>query len=323
MTNWMKGEHAAGWYAALAVLSLSLTGILLRYLLNYSVSPLCVALWRNIVLCVVLGVVLELFYPMLTEIKKEDLLYYVVFGFVLAVFNLSWTFSVLYNGAAIATVLVYLSALFSLVFGRLIFKENISVVKAVIAIFAIAGIVLIAGNPNADAERHRVIAVGCGVLSGFMYSLYSVGGRLRMSRACDPWTMLLYTFLFAALWLALALVAGKFFSPGENWSVFPSVSLSWWLALFLLAVGPTLFGFVFLNMALAGLPVSTVNIVLTVEPVLTIAWAYCLLGESLSRCQWCGSVLIILAVAWLSLMERSGLAETEKMVVEQYKGPSS
>ncbi len=304
MANWIKGEGAAGGYAGMAILLLSTTGILLRYLLtNYTVSPVCIAFWRNTMLCLLLGVFLELFYPMLTEIRKKDLYFFAGFGLVLAMFNISWTLSVLYNGAAVATVLVYLSVFFSLLLGHLIFNERITWAKIFIAILAIVGIILIAGNTALSFWRGNLAAVGCGVFSGFAYSLYSVGGRMKMSQAYNPWTMLFYTFFFATLWLAAVMVAGKVMEPAGSWAFFPRVSLDWWMLLLLLAIGPTLFGFAFLNMALSGLPASTVNILLTAEPVLTIVWAYLLLGESLSRCQWCGSVLIIGAVFWLSILE--------------------
>lgn len=310
----VKSEGAAGGYAAMAVLLLSLTGILLRYLLNYAVSPLCVAFWRNVVLCALLGLVLELFYPVLMEIRKKDFCFFTGFGAVLALFNLSWTFSVLLNGAAVATVLVYLSAVFSLLLGRLIFKESITRAKIVIVLCAMAGIVLITDNAGINIDGKHLVAVGCGIFSGFAYSLYSVGGRLKMSQAYNPWTMLFYSFLVATFWLAVAMAVGKLMAPGYNWTVFPAVHSSWWLALFLLAAGPTLFGFAFLNMALSGLPASTVNILLTAEPVLTIGWACWLLGENLSRCQWCGSFLIIGAVCWLSILEMRAPGMVRKLI---------
>ena len=64
-----------------------------------------------------------------------------------------------------------------------------------------------------------------------------------------------------------------------------------------LALFPTLLGFGFYNIALGYLQASVVNLLATLEPVMTALLAYALLGERLTGVQLLGSALILTAVA--------------------------
>jgi len=76
-----------------------------------------------------------------------------------------------------------------------------------------------------------------------------------------------------------------------------------WGLLFLLAAGPTVMGFGLYMVSLSFLPSSTANLIVTVEPVLTILIAFFFLGERLSSDQIFGSALIIGGVVLLRVFE--------------------
>ena len=77
--------------------------------------------------------------------------------------------------------------------------------------------------------------------------------------------------------------------------------MSGWLILFLLAAGPTLAGFGLYNVSLSYLPSSVVNLIVTLEPVMTAIMAYFLLGEIMTGVQIGGGLLILAGVIFLRI----------------------
>jgi drug/metabolite transporter (DMT)-like permease len=72
----------------------------------------------------------------------------------------------------------------------------------------------------------------------------------------------------------------------------------------LLAIGPTLGGFGLYTVSLTYLPTTTANLILTLEPGMTAALAYLLLGERLTGPQLAGSALVLISVFLLRLSDR-------------------
>ena len=102
------------------------------------------------------------------------------------------------------------------------------------------------------------------------------------------------------------LVLPSIFLLGYNWMApllpqgVASTDLFWlgdayagWLVLILLAVGPTIGGYGLYTVSLNYLPASVANIIATLEPVMTAAQAFILLGERFTAPQWIGSALIV------------------------------
>ncbi len=140
-------------------------------------------------------------------------------------------------------------------------------------------------------------------------------GRSAAQRGLNPWTTLLYTFGYAAVFLVvLNLVPGGFL-PGKAsrpadffWL---GNSAAGWGALFLLAAGPTLAGFGLYNMSLSYLPSSVANLIVTLEPAFTAVIAYFLLGERLNGMQVGGSLMILAGVVFLRVYEGWGTGQAQ------------
>src|SRR5512147_1827765 len=69
----------------------------------------------------------------------------VLYGLTLAVFNSMWTFSVQFNGAAVATMFAFCSPAITAILSRIIFKEKISWVKIVSIALSLFGMVFVSG----------------------------------------------------------------------------------------------------------------------------------------------------------------------------------
>lgn len=294
--------------AVIAAAILSTTAIFIRYLTQtYHIPALVLAFWRDIFVGLTLLPALGLLRPALLKAGRRHLPYLLAYGFVLAIFNSLWTLSVALNGAASATVMVYCSAGFTALLGRWLLKERLGWAKLVAVAFSLGGCVLVAGALDPAAWRVNLAGVLTGVLSGLAYAAYSLLGRSAAQRGLNPWTTLLYTFSFAALFLLVAnlLPAGLLPGAAARPADFLWLGSAWagWGVLFLLAAGPTVAGFGLYNVSLTHLPSSVANLVVTLEPAFTTVTAYFFLGERLNLTQIGGGLLILTGVVILRLYE--------------------
>jgi drug/metabolite transporter (DMT)-like permease len=313
--------------AVLSAAILSTTAIFIRYLTGaYQIPALVLAFWRDVFVVLTLIPILGLLHPALLRLPPRQWLYLLAFGLVLAIFNSLWTLSVALNGAAIATVLVYSSAGFTALLGRWLLRERLGWGKLLAVTLSLAGCVLVSGalDPRVwqnSGETFALAGILTGLFSGLSYAAYSLMGRSAAQRGLNPWTTLLYTFGFAAIFLGLVNLAPLSWLPGKAAQpvdfLWPGGSLAGWGILFLLAAGPTVAGFGLYNVSLSHLPSSVANLILTLEPVFTAASAYVLLGERLGVVEIAGSLLILGGVVFLRLYElyQNGLVKRSRVGV--------
>ncbi len=298
-----------GYSAALiAVIFLAFTAILIRFLSDsYELQPLVLAFWRAaFVPCTVVPVMATL-HPALLRIARADLAYLVAHGLILAAFNSLWTISVILSGAAVATVLVYSSAAFTAVLGRLFLRERLDASRVLVIGLCLFGCVCVSGAWSPSIWATTPLATATGVLSGLGYAAYSLMGRAASLRGLNPWTTLVFSFSFATVFLLLTNLVPGDLVPGAatRFADLFALSDAWhgWSLLLLLAAGPTVVGFGLYNISLAHLPASVANLVVTLEPVLTGVLAFLLLGETLTSTQLIGSATIVAGVILLRIQE--------------------
>jgi drug/metabolite transporter (DMT)-like permease len=304
-----KAHLTRGYTAAFfSAVILSFTSLFIRYLTQtYMLPALVLAFWRDFFVTLSLFFALRLLKPALLRVKRKYLLYLVLYGLVLAIFNSLWTLSVALNGAAVSTVLAYCSAGFTALLGRWLLKERLDWSKLLAVGFCLAGCVLVSGALEPAAWRVNLLGIITGVLSGLLYAFYSLMGRSASQRGLNPWSTILYAFGFAAIFLLLFNLLGRSFLPGAitRTADFLWLGKAWagWGILFLLAVGPTLAGFGLYNISMIYLPSSVANLILTLEPALTSISAYLLLAERFTWVQVGGSLLILGGVVFLRIYE--------------------
>ena len=303
-------EHTKGYFFAISsAVVLAMTGICIRYLTDtHGMEPLILAFWRNVLLVVPLLLILECSFPKLVEIELKNLPYLAGHGLILALFNVIWIESVRMNGAGVATFLVYSSVPFSAVLGRLLLSERLDFAKAAAIMTALGGCFLVSGAFSDGLGSSSISGLGIGLVSGFCFGVYSTSAKHLRERGLNSWTLMLYSFGCAALFLFLAqgvvsINNGKPFVPAAEYLSL-GASLPGWSVLLLLAVGPTLIGFGLYNVSLGYLESSTVNLLATAEPPFTAVLAYLLLGERLTGPQLCGSTLIVAAIIILKTAGR-------------------
>jgi DME family drug/metabolite transporter len=288
-----KPSMTKGYAIALtATILWATTGILISYLLtHYTITPLTLACWRDVIVSSVLAAVLAAVRPSLLRIRRQDLPFFAVYGFFgVAVFNALWVYSVDFNGATLAVVLVYTGPAFVAIAAHWLFHETLTPLKILAVALSLVGCVLVTGAYNLAQVRLNPLGLLCGVGVGVGFAFYSIFGKLSTPRY-SPWTATAYSFGFGAFFLLLTQRPAHLVSMGN--------APLGWLTLFILAAGPTLIGFALYMVSLGYLPVSVASLIATLEPVFTAILAFFLLGERLNVIQIVGSLLVILGVVSL------------------------
>jgi drug/metabolite transporter (DMT)-like permease len=304
--------------AFISAVILSTTAIFIRFLTqDYHLPALVLAIWREIIVALTMLAILGLFKPALLRVDRRHVRFLVLYGLALAIFNSLWTLSVSLNGAAVSTVLAYCSPAFTALLGWWLLKERLGWAKLLAVALSLAGCVLISGALNPAAWRVNLLGIVTGILSGLLYAVYSLLGRTASQRGLNPWTTLLYTFAFAAVFLLAFNLLGQGFLPGAitRPADFFWLGNSWagWGLLLLLAMGPTLAGYGMYNVSLTLLPSSVANLIVSLEPAFTATIAYFLLGERLTWVQVGGSLMVLGGVIFMRVYEGwlAGQAQVE------------
>jgi len=299
-------RSAQGYTAALiSAIFLSTTSIFIRHLITgFDVPPLVLACWRNVIVVSTLIPAMLVLSPRLLRVEWPNIPFLALFGLMLAGFNGLWTLSVAYNGAAVATVMVYCSVAYTAILGWKFLGESLGALKFGAIALCLGGCALISGALNASAWQTNFLGVVVGLLTGLCYTAYSLMGRVTSKRGISPWTTLLYIFGFAGFFLFLVNLTGGWF-PG---SAVTPLDMFWlgsrwdgWIVLILLGAIPTVGGYGFYNVSLCLLDASVANIIVSLEPAFTAVFAFLILGEVLTPVQLLGSALLLAGVAAIKL----------------------
>lgn len=276
----------------------STTGVFIAYLVtNYKMPPLLLALWRNVLVCVALAPVLFLVRRSLLVIPNSQIGFYVLYGFLLAVFNSIWTLSVQANGAAVATVLAYSSAGFTAILAWWIFHESMGLPKILAILLSLTGCVLVSNAYSREMWNLNPMGVVAGLLSGLLFAGYTLIGKEVARRKINTWTSMLYSFGFGSLFIMVfnlfPVLPG---AAGSFRALSPNLPMSGWFVLITLSFVPTVVGFGLYNTSMNYLPASITNLLATLEPAMTAVEAYLFLHERMTTIQIFGSLIILLAV---------------------------
>jgi len=311
--------------AFVATVLWSSTAIFIGYLTTrFHMPPLALAFWRDLIVAGALFATLALVARPLLHLERQHLLFFVLYGFVLAVFNGLWMVSVTLNGAAVSTVLVHSSPAFTVLFGWRRLGERLDAFKIGAVTLSIAGCMFVSGAYERAAWQVNPAGILVGLVTGVVFAAYSLLGKCSSRRGVNPWTATLYTFAFGAAFLSLVQRADTLLWLSRPLAAGPSgwheAALGWG-TLVLLAAGPTLGGYGLYTVSLTHLPAATANLIATLEPAMTAVLAFCLLGERLTIPQLLGGSLILIGVVLLRFGERAANAADVPPQPSQLQSP--
>lgn len=293
--------------AFIATTFLATTAIFIGYLTRIQhMPPLLVALWRDILVCTLLGPAIFFIRRSLLHIERRHWRFFILFGFVLAAFNSVWALSVKFNGAAVATVLAYGSTGFTALLARWIFGERLDLPKIAAILLSLGGCVLVSNAYDRQMWNLNPLGIVFGLLTALLYAIYTLMGKETSRRRINSWCALLVAFALASLFLlVINFIPGL---PGyvRGWTeLLPVLPASGWMLLMGLAL-VSVFGFGLYILAMNYLQASVTNLIATLEPMQTAILAFLLLGERMTVLQGMGGVLIVLSLLIVRTSERVG-----------------
>ncbi len=301
-------SYSRGYLIALVATGLwSTTGPFISYLSKtYALPSLVLAFWRDLFVSFGMLVGLGIISPSRFHLDRSHWKFMLFYGLTLAIFNSMWTFSVQYNGAAVATVLAFSSPAMTAILSRIVYKEKIGWIKTISIGLSLIGLVFVSGAQDPATWQLNAVGILFGILTGFFFGVYNLEGKHASDEHIDSWTALLYSFAIASFFLLIFNIGNDFFSGKTIFGdmLWLGSSIKGWGILFFLAVAPTLGGFGLYTMSMHFIPATTANLIATLEPVLTSIWAYFFLSEILKGSQLFGGLLIIAGVVLLRASEK-------------------
>ena len=224
----------------------------------------------------------------------------------IGLFNLAFNTSVAVNKASVATALMFCAPVFVALGSWWVFHERLRPLQMLAMVVNLLGFALV-GTVSAllAGTTGNVSGLLLGLFSGICFALYTLLGRgaARVNRV-SPIVIVFYTYLFGTL----ALVLWGFITQGIH-SLIITLDSSGWALLVILALGPTLFGYLLFTVSLRYLSAPIASIFHTLEPVMTALLAFFLLGRILTALQWLGLGLIVASV---TVMQLSALLHSRK-----------
>lgn len=191
--------------------------------------------------------------------------------------------------ASLVALLLYLYPAFVTLLAAAWLGERLTRVKSAALLLCLAGSALMIGGGHGEP-----IGIALSLGAAVVYSLYIVIGA-RVTRGVDPLaTTAIVCLAAAAVFGALSIARAAAGAPPH----LPHTA-SAWAALFAIAFVSTVMAMLAFFAGLARLGAARTSMLSTLEPVVTVALASLLLGETLSALQWVGGASVLLAVLWL------------------------
>jgi len=192
--------------------------------------------------------------------------------------------------AGLVAILLYLYPAFVTLLATIFLKKPVTTLKLVALSLTFGGTVLIIGL---DGGRGQILGIVLGITAAVLYSIYIIVGSTVMSN----------TDAFSAS-TTVIIAAGVVFSGivAATGVKFPA-TLTGWVAALAIALISTALAIVTFFAGLKRIDPANASMISTLEPVVTIALAAVVLGETMTMPKILGGMMILAAVALLARNE--------------------
>jgi len=195
-------------------------------------------------------------------------------------------FAALHHASAgLVALLLYAYPTLVVVLAAAFLREPLTLRKVALLAASFAGLALTVGGGQGTP-----IGYALGLAAAGVYSVYILVGA-RELKGVDALASTTVICLAAALTFALAAAAGGARLPGAWWG---------WAATGAIALVSTVVAILAFFAGLKRVGPATASIVSTLEPVVTVALAWLVLGESLGAAQLAGGALVLGCAAFLA-----------------------
>ena len=295
MNKSIKTSSRGYFYVIFAAVLWAISGSSAKFLFHSGVTTFQLVQLRITIAAVGLFLWLLLRNPSLVRIKRKDIFYFVILGiFGMGGVQFTYLFAISKINVAAAILLQYMApsfiALHSAVFAR--DKLNLQTVMALLG--ATFGCYLVVGAYNLDVLAMNIAGIVSGILSAISFAWYSIHGEYGMRRY-NPWTVLFYAMLFAALlWNILHPPLEAFFHPYNV--------VQWGWIMYIGVLG-TLVPFGLYLEGINLIRATRASITATLEPITAGVISFIFLNEILEPLQVMGGVLVLASIIILQIKQ--------------------
>ena len=233
--------------------------------------------------------------PALLRIARRDIWYFALFGAVgMGACQFTYLFAISKIKVAAAILLQYLAPSFIAVHAVVFARDRLSASTVLALAGATIGCYLVVGAYDLQLLSLNLVGVLSGILSAVTFAWYSIHGEYGMRRY-NPWTVLFYALLFAALvWNILHPPLEAFF---HRYS-----AVEWGWVLYIGILGTLLpFGLYLEGVNLIRSTRASITAIL--EPITAGVVSYVFLKETMAPLQIAGGLLVIGSIVLLQLKQ--------------------
>jgi drug/metabolite transporter (DMT)-like permease len=287
--------HRGYAYVILAALLWGVSGSSAKFLFNSGVTPYQVVQLRLTLAAVILLGWLAIRNPALLRIARRDIWYFALFGTVgMGACQFTYLFAISKIKVAAAILLQYLAPSFIAVHAVVFARDRLSASTVLALAGATIGCYLVVGAYDLQLLSLNLVGVLSGILSAVTFAWYSIHGEYGMRRY-NPWTVLFYALLFAALvWNILHPPLEAFF---HRYS-----AVEWGWVLYIGILGTLLpFGLYLEGVNLIRSTRASITAIL--EPITAGVVSYVFLKETMAPLQIAGGLLVIGSIVLLQLKQ--------------------
>ncbi len=235
-------------------------GIFVRRYTALGLSAMETVAIRIVIAAVMFSLFVLIYRRSLYVIRLKDLWIFLGSGVIsVGIFTYCYFTSMRLSSLSVAAVLLYTAPAFVMLFSLIFFKEKLTVPKVISLVLAVLGCAMTTGVIGGELT---VTLAGFlfGLGSGICYALYSIFSRFALDRGYEPFTITLYTFIFAAV-ISLCTIDVR-----PVWRVVTADIGSVGYAV-LFALVSCVMPYTLYTLGLKYISSSTASIIATVEPV--------------------------------------------------------
>jgi len=228
------------------------------------------------------------------KISRKGLFYSVLLGALTkGIFKLANDTAVTLVGVATSSILMYLAPVFVAMMSIVFFKEKLRGYQYVALLLNLVGCILMVTGGNFTELNISGLGLTLGVLSGFLYALTTIIGKVATS-GDDPETMTFYMLLFSAITM------GIFAKPWQHLELFTNSTFMFWAILNSMATG-LMANLLYLKGLSMNVEASKATIVTSVEVVIATLSGVLLLSEEINLVGFLGIGIMLLSIVLMNI----------------------
>lgn len=228
-------------------------------------------------------------------ISVEELPHYIALGIVMAGLGFLEN-SAVAVGAPVAVVVLFLytQPVWTAIFGKTFFQEQLTLFRKCGVIMAFFGIFLISNVWNISSFHYT--GGGIALVAGVLLSVEFIMIKTLSLKPRHFLVSIFWFYVFRALFTIIfgvgsRLVTGNTLITGMTFSL----SLQTWGALLLFALIPMVFGMILFYRSIKYVPIVLTGVIMMMEPISGVFYGYVILGECVDLYTIIGGIFILAA----------------------------